>query len=87
MKVQGAVLLAESIDDPQDAPGLNTYVGLNLIDFFPLPHVGREKYKTLFDEFIKDNNDLNIVQYTDEQAITSEDGITYQIVPSLIEII
>lgn len=88
----GAVLLAESIepakpiDNPNDAPELKTYDGLALIDFFPLPHVGKEKYKALFDKFIDDNKDkLNIVQYTDEQAILTRDGKSYEILSSEIE--
>lgn len=88
----GAVLLANtietaaSIDDPQDATELTTYEGLSLIDFFPLPHVGKEKYKPLFDELIEDYKDkVKIVQYTDEQAIITRDGTSYEIVDSPIE--
>ena len=90
----GAVLLAKSIepakpiDDPGDAPNLKTYEGLSLIDFFPLPHVGKEKYKPLFDKLVKDNRDtIKIVQYTDEQAILTRDGSTYEILPSEIEVL
>ena len=88
----GAILLAKSIepakpiDDPEDAPELKTYNGLGLIDFFPLPHVGKEKYKSLFDKLIEDNKDsLKIVQYTDEQAILTKDGSNYELLPSSIE--
>lgn len=88
----GAVLLAKSIepakpiDDPDDAPNLKTYEGLSLIDFFPLPHVGKEKYKLLFDKLIEANKDtIEIVQYTDEQAILTRDGRTYKILPSEVE--
>lgn len=90
----GAVLLAKSIepakpiDDPDDAPDLKSYEGLGLIDFFPLPHVGKEKYKILFDKLIEDNKDkIKIVQYTDEQAILTKDGTTYEILESAIEAI
>jgi dipeptidase E len=88
----GAVILAHSIepakpiDDPRDAPDLKTYNGLGLIDFFPLPHVGKEKYKPLFDKLIEDNKDtLRIVQYTDEQAILTTDGSNYELLASSIE--
>jgi len=88
----GAVLLAGSIepakpiDNPEDVPGLNTYDGLGLVHFFPLPHVGKEKYKPLFDKFIEDNKgSLKIIQYTDEQAVLTRDGINYEVLPSSIE--
>lgn len=87
----GAVLLTKSIepartiDDPEDAPELKSFDGLGLLEFFPLPHVGKEKYKAVFDKFIADNKDsVNIVQYTDEQAIITHDGTEYKIVPSAI---
>ncbi len=85
----GAVLLAKSIepaktiDDPEDAPELKSFDGLGLLDFFPLPHIGKEKYKAVFDKFIADNKDtINIVQFTDEQAVVTKDGIEYEIVAS-----
>jgi dipeptidase E len=88
----GAVLLAPtievaiSIDEPEDAPELISYEGLNLINFFPLPHVGKEKYKSLFDKLIEDHKDhVDIVQYTDEQAILIRNKSTYEIVGSSIE--
>lgn len=88
----GAVLLAATIepaapiDDPQDATELTSYDGLGLIDFFPLPHVGKEKYKPLFDKLIEDYKDtVKIVQYTDEQAIVTMDGSDYEIMSSPIE--
>lgn len=88
----GAVLLANtietaaSIDDPQDATELTSYDGLGLINFFPLPHVGKEKYKPLFDKLIEEYKDtVKIVQYTDEQAIIIKNGTEYEIVDSPIE--
>lgn len=90
----GAVLLtksiepAKTIDDPEDAPELKSFNGLGLLEFFPLPHVGKEKYKAVFDKFISDNESaIKIVQYTDEQAIITGDGVGYEILPSPIEAI
>ncbi len=90
----GAVLLtksiepAKTIDDPEDAPELKSFNGLGLLEFFPLPHVGKEKYKAVFDKFIADNESaIEIVQYTDEQAILTSDGVSYEILPSPIEAI
>lgn len=88
----GAVLLAssiepaKSIDNPEDAPSLDSYDGLNLIDFFPLPHVGKEKYKPLFNKLIEDyKGKIRIIQYTDEQAILTKDGNSFELLPSAIE--
>lgn len=85
----GAVLLCESIepakplDDPQDAPDIDGYRGLGLINFFPLPHVDREKYHLLFKKFIDENKDkLKIVQIRDDQAILTHDGNNYEILAS-----
>lgn len=87
----GAVLLATSIepakpiDDPGDAPQLKSYEGLGLINFFPLPHVDKEKYKSVFDQFMNDNQDsLTIVRYRDDQAVLTRDGSNYEILPSSI---
>lgn len=85
----GAVLLAHSIepakpiDGPEVVPGLKIYDGLGLIDFFPLPHVNREKYKSAFDAFMKENKDtLKIVRYRDDQAILTRDGNSYELLTS-----
>ncbi len=87
----GAVYLSASIgpaitiDNPQDAPDLKNYDGLGLIDFFVLPHVDREKYKTIFNEFLSLNESkLNIVKIRDDQALITTDGKTYKIIPSKI---
>ncbi len=87
----GAVLLCQSIepakaiDDPAKAPDLAGYSGLGLIDFFPLPHVDREKYKDAFDTFRQEYKSMiKIVECRDDQAILTRDGITYEILDSPI---
>jgi dipeptidase E len=87
----GAVLLsgsiepAKPIDDPLDAPSLKGYAGLDLIDFFILPHVDREKYRDVFEEFLRGNSDkLNIVQIRDGQAVITRDGDSYEVIASSI---
>ncbi len=88
----GAVLLvksiepAQTIDDPGAVPELTNYEGLDLIDYFPLPHVDQEKYKAIFEEFVRVNSDkLKIIQYTDEQAILTRDGVLCEILPSAVD--
>jgi dipeptidase E len=76
----GAVILYKTIepikpiDDPQDAPDIQGYEALNLIDFIPLPHFDREKYKTVFAKFLNDNKKrYPIVPFNDDQAILVRD--------------
>jgi dipeptidase E len=85
----GAVLLSKSIepakpiDDPQDAPDVNGYDGLGLIDSFILPHVDREKYYDVFEKFLEANCDkIKIVQIRDDQAALTRDGSSYEIIVS-----
>ena len=90
----GAVLLAKSIepakaiDNPEDAPLLESYNGLNLINFFPLPYADRDKYKLPFTKLIKEYKEkIDIIQFTDVQAIITKDGSSYEILASAIETI
>lgn len=85
----GAVILTESVepaetlDNPKDAPNLKNYAGLGLINFFPLPHVDREKYASVFAGFIAEyQTKIKIVKFQDNQAILTKDGINYEIMPS-----
>ena len=74
---------AKSIDDPLEAPLIDGYDGLGLVDFFVLPHVDREKYKETFDNFYNSNkNNLKIVKLRDDQALLTKDGISYKILKS-----
>ncbi len=85
----GAVILyndiapASAIDDPSAAPNLESTEGLGLVDFFTLPHVDREKYAELFDNFIQANqSNHKIVKLRDDQALITKDGTEYSIVES-----
>jgi len=87
----GAVYLSTSIepakpfDNPQNAPDLDSYEGLGLIDFFVLPHVDREKYRDVFQKFLAENEKiLKIVKIRDDQALLTRDGSNYEILPSSI---
>lgn len=87
----GAVILYSTIepikpiDDPQDAPELQSYEALNLVDFIALPHIDREKYKAVMNKFLEDNEDkYKIVPFRDDQAIITRDGTHFEIVDSSI---
>ncbi len=55
----GSVLVCPTIefvkgmDDPEIAPNLKSYEGLNEVDFLLLPHYGDEEYKDVFPEILK----------------------------------
>lgn len=85
----GAVLAGPSIepvsllDDPGEAPNLETYESLGLVDFIVLPHFGKEKYleryKKIKEKFI--NSKFKLITLSDEQAIVVE-GNSYRIIES-----
>jgi dipeptidase E len=76
---------AKSIDNPDNAPDLKMYDGLGLIDFIPLPHVDREKYKDVFANFIQDYKEIiKIIRIKNDQALLTRNGSTYQMFDSAI---
>lgn len=85
----GAVILYSTIepikvlDDPQDAPDLESHSALNLVDFIPLPHIDREKYKDVMGKFLEKNKDTyKIVPFRDDQAILTRNGSDYELLDS-----
>lgn len=87
----GAVILYTTIepikvlDDLQDAPDIESYDALDLVDFIALPHIDREKYKAVMSKFLADNKDrYKIVPFQDDQAILTHNGISYELLDSRI---
>lgn len=87
----GAVVLYSTIepikvlDDPQDAPDIESYHALDLVDFIALPHIDREKYKDVMGKFLEDNKDkYKIVPFRDDQAILTRNGSSYELLDSKI---
>lgn len=78
----GAIVLsksikyAEELDDPRKATNLNTLDGLDIVDFYTVPH-----FKSpVFDEGIKNieskyKDDLNLCLITNKQAIVIKEDI------------
>lgn len=88
----GAVVLYSTIepikvlDDPEDAPDLQGYEALNLVDFIPLPHIDREKYKAVMGKFLEDNKDTyKIVPFRDDQAILTRNGTDFEVLNSEVK--
>lgn len=75
----GSVVACPSIefcapmDHPEEAPNLKDFSGLNLVDFYLLPHYGREKYAKICEQILQDNKDLEVVPVRDDQLIVVED--------------
>lgn len=71
----------EKLDDISLAPLLSDYSAMNLIDGFILPHYkSDEEYTKLIDKTIEENNNLNFITLTNEQAIIVRDRNDYEIV-------
>lgn len=69
------------LDDKEDAPLLNDYHAMNLIDKYILPHYNSdEEYTKLINEIIKDNPNLQFITLTNEQAIIVNERNDYEII-------
>ena len=69
------------LDDKEDAPLLNDYHAMNLIDKYILPHYkSDEEYTKLINEIIKDHPNLQFITLTNEQAIIVNERDDYEII-------
>jgi len=59
----------ELLDDPSKTPNLSSYDALGLVDFYILPHYGREKYKERCKKILETYKSLNIIPLKDEELI------------------
>ncbi|PIT21320.1 peptidase S51 [Snodgrassella communis] len=72
----GAIILAADIeyssmmDDSSLAPELESYAGLNVIDFYPLPHYIEEPFVNSVQQiYAKYSNHLKLIPFNNQQAI------------------
>jgi dipeptidase E len=78
----GSILLAptieyaELLDDPKVAKHLNTYQGLNLVDYLIFPHVTKEKYQLKFEQVNKKwtKKGYKVIPLRDNQAVIHRDN-------------
>ncbi len=69
------------LDDKEDAPLLNDYHAMNLIDKYILPHYkSDEEYTKLINEIIEDYPNLQFITLTNEQAIIVNNQDDYKII-------
>ena len=72
---------AEKLDDKSQAPLLNDYTAMNLVDFYILPHYeSKEKYTKLADEIEKEYKDYKFIKLSNEQAIVVDNMHNYKII-------
>lgn len=73
----GSVLAGVSIapakfaDDPSEAPNLQSYDGLKLVDKIILPHYEKEKYQEQMEKIVSEFSDMKdkMITLTDDQAL------------------
>lgn len=69
------------LDNKLDAPKLNDYNGLNLINGYILPHYkSSDEYSKLIDDTVNEYKDLNFIILTNSDAVIVEDRDNYKIV-------
>ena len=63
------------MDSPEKAPNLTDYTGLDLVDFYIVPHIGNEEMGEAAEKAVeKYGSELELKAITDEQVILVEDG-------------
>jgi dipeptidase E len=75
------IAYAKAMDDPRAAPGLDTFKALQLVDFFPVPHVGCFPFKKAAEKIIAQYEAaLALMPIGNTQAILV-DGESIRVVP------
>lgn len=63
------------MDSPEKAPDLIDYAGLNLVDFYIVPHIGNTEMGEAAEKAVeKYSSELELKAITDEQVILVEEG-------------
>lgn len=71
----------QKLDDKSQAPLLNDYNAMNLVDFYILPHYkNKDKYTKLADEIEKEYNNYKFIKLSNNQAIVVDRVNNYKIV-------
>ena len=72
---------AQKLDDKAQAPLLNNYKAMNLIDFYILPHYNsKEKYTKLADEIEIEYKNYKFIKLSNYQAIVVDSVSIYKVV-------
>ena len=71
---------AQKLDDKSQAPLLNDYKAMNLVDFYILPHYkSKDKYTKLADEIEEEYKNYKFVKLSNNQAIVVDGAHNYKI--------
>ncbi len=71
----------EKLDDKSQAPLLDNYNAMNLVDFYILPHYkSKEKYTNLADDIEKEYNNYKFIKLSNEQSIIVDDINNYKVI-------
>ena len=71
----------QELDNKSQAPLLNNYNAMNLVDFYVLPHYkSKEKYTKIADKIEKNYNNYKFVKISNEQAIIVDEVNNYRVV-------
>ena len=71
----------EKLDDKSQAPLLDDFNAMNLVDFYILPHYkSKEKYTNLADEIEKDYSNYNFIKLSNKQAIIVYNINNYKVI-------
>lgn len=62
------------MDNPEKAPDLKTFTGLELVDFVIVPHMGQERYGTRLKQIVQECEEKKyaFIAITDEESILVE---------------
>lgn len=71
----------EKLDNKSQAPLLDNFNAMNLVDFYILPHYkSKEKYTKLADDIEKEYKSYKFIKLSNEQAIVVENINNYKII-------
>ena len=71
----------QKLDNKLQAPLLDNYNAMNLVDFYVLPHYkNKEKYTKIADKIEKNYNNYKFVKISNEQAIIVDEVNNYRVV-------
>lgn len=71
----------EKLDNKSQAPLLDNFNAMNLVDFYILPHYkSKEKYTKLDDEIEKEYDNYRFIKLSNEQAVIVENINNYKII-------
>lgn len=66
------ILYVDKMDDKRKATELENFLGLNMVDFYTLPHLNNEPFTEIVENILKENNGIDklpLVPISNHQVI------------------